>query len=345
MKKNGKLELIRFLAAVGIVVVHCPAKPIGQFFGLGTLVVVFFVLSGIFMAAHAKRPALDAEGNELSPGRASFRYVGSRFCRLAPEYYVALVLGVVSWLIATGGVPVKDFFKYCVDNVLGEALFLDGFGVWFNKVNAHTWYISAMLAGMLLFYPILYKKRDFYLRFFCPAVFIGLSYWCFLKFEDISFMYPILRAFQGLALGGFCYAVAEEVRKVQIGKAGKVVVTIVTAAMYVLAFALAGATRPKSSLLVAFLFAICITVTYADLGIRTRLFDNKLVYWLGKFSYPLYLGHVLGIAPLRIVAEKTSLQGETYWLVYVAMSLVLGFVVMGLGALVRKIFTSKKKKV
>lgn len=153
-----RLDLLRFLASVGIVVHHSLEYPFeperraaihDQTMGLALFVDLFFLISGFVIAyayAHRMNSLQDALG-----------FMRRRIARLVPLHWLtmAAMMAVLVPLILAGA-PINhppSLAPECImaTAILVQAWFPCGNGMYFNGVN---WSISAEM-GMHLLFPVL----------------------------------------------------------------------------------------------------------------------------------------------------------------------------------------------
>lgn len=164
-RRNGKIDLLRFVFSVCIALMHFGTS-VGDarlFPKAGLCVEFFFLVSGYLMAKHVAK-IMDQPCERL--GSESFSYVRKKFFSICPQIIIAFVIGfTVRHLISA--VSPATFEKHILAGFV-EFLNLKMFGFDLWSANGPTWYISAMLIIMLLIYPLLRKRFDLFCYVIAP---------------------------------------------------------------------------------------------------------------------------------------------------------------------------------
>ena len=83
------------------------------------------------------------------------------------------------------------------------------------------------------------------------------------------------------------------------------------------------------------LFAIAVTISFSHQGMLAPLYDNRVVYWLGRFSFPLFLSHHAWSGRMnRMFPDDTYAQ---LFPKYVLLSVGTAFAVYVISAWVRRL--------
>ena len=112
----------------------------------------FFVVSGLFMAASTLKP-----DSNLSLGKDTFYFIKRKISGLMPNIYVAWVIAFVVEHI--GEFHLITILIHLVQSFL-ELLLITETGLRLFLANSVSWYLSAMLLGMLILYPLMKKYKD-----------------------------------------------------------------------------------------------------------------------------------------------------------------------------------------
>lgn len=353
--RNGLIELMRFIAAMMIVMVHFTQfnrgiiklrighgifeKPL--FLGGAIFVEFFFILSGFLMAKTAYRYQ---NTKTLSRSKETIEFLGRKLKTVAAEYYPAWIGCFILWHFAKErfgvGLWLKDLFK-----AIPELLFIRQIIPNSKVFMTGSWYLSAMLISMAVIFPILLKDRDSFCRFKAPVIAAVLL--LFLVFYTGSLRDPsemifkylykgLIRGFAEICLGCFCYDAHLTLKRAHISKGMGVFLGIISYLIYIaLIWSAAVYKGGKLDILLTAGFAFAITITFSGVCPLDVVFDNNLSYMLGTISFPLYL--VNGTIANYIAKLLPKFTGMTLFSVYLAVTFIAAFLILGIGRLLRKI--------
>ncbi len=230
MKRNCKIELMRFVFAIVIVIFHINDKlwsntklifpdSTWSFFAHGNIgVEFFFLLSGFLMARsifkieEAKLTCPSQNSQDLPIGDETLCFIWNKIKAFLPYHIFFNFLAII---IAVFRSDITDFANYilkCIPSFffLGKTGLFNG-----NAYIGDEWYISAMLLMMAVIYPLARRFYASYTHMFGPlaAVFIlGYIYMENGKLGGINewngFTYfAVFRAFAEITLGMTCFEV------------------------------------------------------------------------------------------------------------------------------------------
>ena len=167
--RKDQITFTRFIAAIAIVIFHYGrevfpfnVEPVAFYLGNANLgVSYFFTLSGFIMIlAYANSSKVDIA-----------EYYRSRFARIAPAYYLALILIMLPIVLTGGGYDLKGL-------VLNAALLQAWVPAKALSINTPGWSLSTELFFYLLFaflFNSIYKVRNFWLVAAGGVLFFSLS--------------------------------------------------------------------------------------------------------------------------------------------------------------------------
>lgn len=342
-KRTGSIDFWKLVCSVVIVLFHArnftniPNRP----FVKGAIMVEFFFLvSGYLMAASLLKYEKRKQAGEVIPvGKTTFSYILHKVSGMCPEYYVAMIIGfLVNHAVGRNGKWVKDLFSS-----IWDVFFLSMGGLKGYHANPATWYISAMLLAMLVLVPVCLKNRDLFLYVIAPVIGIFSMGVIYQNNGYLSapekwqgfYMKGLLRALGELCLGAFSYILVQKLKEIRFTDFGKVCLAgieigsfgIVLVASYFLP-------RGKSDfLLVVFLF-FAVSISFSHQSILAPVFDNKVVYFLGKFSFSIFLGHIYWSHAISKLFPQYSVMGQ--YLVYMALSLMTAIIIYVISQMIRK---------
>lgn len=274
-------------------------------------VTIFFVISGFLITSKSvERYKSLGNVNTLS-------FYLMRFARIVPS--LVLVLSIIVILSFT---PLTIF-----QNSKSVSMFTTVISVltfWHNVLMQQVGYFNYCinifwsLSVEEVFYftfPLLcliFRKEKFIIPFWIVLIIIGPIYRSFHKDDEIIALYGYLSCFDAIALG-CCAALFAKKYKIK-GIKGKV--------LSIFAIALISITYLYSNImdnvvigvsLVAFGTAILLIQTYdkpAPKLLSKNIF-TRIICWFGKYSYELYLFHIIILALMKTIVSREQLGQYT----------------------------------
>lgn len=364
-KKNGKLEFYRFVACVYILCFHANKYVNGEhypdgihlhFFPNGSLgVEFFFLLSGFFLAAgiYKKVSTMDNLSNQaLSVELVDF--MKKKYVRIFPEHLIAFVLTFISFSIIHQYYSIKELALLLYDNV-PNILLIQETGINYRSINHVEWYLSCMLICMAIIYPICRKFYYCFTRYFAPLIgLLGIGYiicttgaltgvhvWMTFTIKGM------LRAFCELCLGTTAFEITRCLKeKYKRNYSGKLQLTCMLLDIllfaYTLFFVLFTIGKPYQVYIV-FAFMILIIINAAEIPYGCGLFQNKVVYFLGAISLPIYLGQ---LAAIYLVTGLCSTYSHSKQIaLIIVITILFALLIMGIKKVCNRIITFKERRV
>lgn len=166
-------------------------------------------------------------------------------------------------------------------------------------LNNPTWYLSAMLLGMLVLYPLLRKYKDTYSKLIAPIIVIflsGIMYHNYGNLHSWSFWLGwcykgTLFGFLSLNIGIIVYELCEKMKKIRFTFFARLLLTVIEIGLLVTVI-LMQHFLIKASLLDYFwliCFAISILIAFSEKTLEYPFCCNKFFYYLERLSLPIYL--------------------------------------------------------
>lgn len=325
-QKNGKIELLRFLFSIYILCFHIQKEILGAavykndihfaFFPFGSMgVEFFFIVSGFLMAASVSLAR--EQQSQRSLGSDTLHFIKNKFVSLLPMRLIVFVLlfaGTVlcnSWNIVT-------IIKKLLANIPGFFLVqMSGLGGMY--INDIEWYLSAMLLGMFILYPLLRKRFDAVSRVVAPlaaVLILGYMYQNFGRLTGVKiwtgFAYlSTLRALAELCLGIFGFTLCQYLKRLKPSTPRKLAFTFLEAFCWIVVFTMMLLTLPrKYEFYILIFIAVGVICSFSGLSYGAQRFDKKLCFVLGKMSLPIYLCHMIPIKLLPQCLPYLSLQQQ-----------------------------------
>ncbi|MBR2717087.1 MAG: acyltransferase family protein, partial [Oscillospiraceae bacterium] len=297
------VELWRLLFTVLVVLWHVKALPWcteeTRILCSGHSVDFFFLLSGWLMAARGMKQPPDGP-----VGAGTWRFLRDKLRSIYPTYIFALLFDIAARALLT----VRHRVTWsAAAGYIWDLLFLRAAGL--GRASGDTavgaaWYLSAMLLGMLLLYPLLLRFRDRFLRLMAPAAAILLYGWFFaahghlyftLNFEN-GICLGLLRGIAGLCLGCVCYML-DRVLKEALPRPGRALRLLATGAEVLPVLAVICLSRlfepSRADFLCVLLEGVTLTAAFSGMSFLTELTAKLRTDWIGPFTLALYLNHVV----------------------------------------------------
>ena len=298
-KRNGKIELLRFLFSVWIMLFHSyyfaadGAWSIAKRGAMG--VEFFFILSGYLMACSVKK-------KEALPcdhlGRETSQFILHKITALMPNFIIAWAIGLAVMHYRAGDYTLVALIKRAIEGVW-ELTFLTMAGFGNVRVNV-DWYISAMILAMLVLYPLCRKYFSVFVHILapvCAAFILGCFYHTSLTPTNVMQYYHVaykgmIRAVADICLGAACYPAIEFLKKLEITPLAKRLVSLAESCIWIVVFSgLLVFQNKKFDFFVLLLIVIGTILSFSHQGAYADKFDRPLFMTLGSFSLSLYLGH------------------------------------------------------
>ena len=307
-KRNGKIELLRFVFSLIIMVYHFNNRfweggylfndHISLFCAGYIGVEFFFVLSGLLMgmSIDRKRTLEPCDGqNDSDLGEETLSFLWRKVKGILPYHLLYIFMMFCQRLISVPG----KIGSVLLDHLLPDLFFLGRTGL-MKETSNNEWYLTTLFFAILLLYPLGRKfGKNFNLLCTPVIAIITLGYimhsgetLCRSR-EWIGWIYMAnLRAIGELSLGLLSYEGYKKLKHRDYTTSQRVLLTILELGGYLIAFVFS-CTVDLDKYGYYALLAMCISVPItfsqkAFLG-DSRLFQNKLCVFLGKLSIPIFL--------------------------------------------------------
>lgn len=301
MARNSTIDLLKFIFAVTIVIFHGGtnlwhgAKGEYPMSGGAIGVEFFFIVSGYLMVASESRRA----EKRVSLVDDTCSFIRGKIRSLLPAYFIAWLSAFVFTNLSEGDVSLPRLIKRLSYSVF-ELGMVPMSGLNFYRVNHATWYISAMLLGMVILYPLLAKKRNLFLNIIAPFAAIMLSGYLYQTYGgglekpaafDGFMLKGLERAIACMCIGAVCWNVVHKFKERKYTKFAAVLLTLLEAGCYgyVLLFAWF-MSHSAGDYVCIILLAIALTITFSGKSFMA-IRDSRICGWLGEWSLYLFLNN------------------------------------------------------
>ena len=361
--RNVTIDFQRFLFSV-IVVLHHSRYVLGDehcyFLGGSLAVEFFFFVSGYLLLASVEKAEKSCMANagQDGIGTETFHFLMHKIHGFLPEFLTAWWIGFF-FIGIVRRLSLHQFLKAFEDD-FWELSLVKMSGLFTHGIDGAMWYLSAMILGMAVLYPLLRKKKDAMTHLVCPLAALFLyGYLCRAEGHPrdpavwLGFAYKgLIRALAGLCTGVvICMAVRKMQRETpngltRLGNALAATLQLVCLALVIRYMAVQKPTRYDYFYM--FLLLVLILLSFSGFGLEKALgksaFLHRLSGFLGKYSLSLYLGHLYFAQHIGEILPEKAYAGKTRMAAYLVLAFLNGFLVMGLAEIWREKKPGEKLK-
>lgn len=304
----------------------------------------FFLVSGYLMMASLEKIRSRKIENL---GLETARFLGKKVAAIYPEFVLSFVIAFVIQCTfkALTWKKIGQLFM----NTLFELLLLQRTGIGENSVSVVIWYVQSMLLCMAVLYPLIRKYPEITRRLVLPLVallLLGYLNRSFSHFRTPNKWLGItykgnVRAMAELCLGAECYFAAQYLQRFNLKKIAAILLTVLKWFCWILVCAYMWDTEWKQDAFMLAVFCVAVVLAFSRQCVDERLFQNRLVAFLGKYSLSIYLCHEFYARYLPYVLPE-GMRYRYRLLCYVVCSLVTALLVMYLAGVIRKKLPSLK---
>lgn len=331
LKRNGTIDFWKFIFCFWIVLFH-----IGYYKGYISIatggsacVEFFFLVSGYLMANSMERE----RSTDIELGKRTISFLIRKVRRFYPYFLFTWIFSFVITHWGNGISIVKTFEDLLESPYQLMLLQMAGF-----RRMGHTvwvsWYISAMIISMLILYPLRFKWRDSFDWIVGPVLGLcmaGYAYNSFSRIPEIENYEPqfllysgVIRAMAEIALGCTCYSICEGLKRISFKKGGEILLTIIEFGGYIgILLATNKWTNSNKDLVWLLIFMVSITISFSQKGLLSKYFNNRISYYLGKFSMPLFLVHLEVLLRWKFDFGWTDEQDFLMYIIAIFLTTVL----------------------
>lgn len=330
--RNPEIELWRFFFAVMIFLYHMKVLP------NGALAVDFFFLLTGYLTMNSISNNKKRSGHKIQ-GTCSF------ILRKVSTFYPELLVATISVIAIRLCVQPIDLLqitgaiKTLANSIL--PLKMTGISISYWDFNAATWFISSMLIGLIIVYPLLVRFGTHPLLFITGVIICGFLCQYHGKLNDICVWYGItfegnLRAIGELLIGATSYHAVQSFSQINLKPIATFLVTSIKYCCIILIVVIS--VLPYTELHGAALCIglLAISISFSGQVSDRRVYSNKLCIFLGALSLPFYLSH-MGITTCShyLVPSFLLSIGWAKVLICFVYSIVLALIVMGTSKIIR----------
>ncbi|MCI1226074.1 MAG: acyltransferase family protein [Atopobiaceae bacterium] len=343
-QRTTSIELMRLIAAIGIMIVHfgsiyLGANHIWAPFAY-VFVELFFILGGFFMMRH-----LETASEPMSTGAFLLHKVKGFYSVFIIAFSAQFVLFVI-----TNQVQGLDGYLHSLLHFKWEALLLHCSGAIkdpaFNAdyLLGTSWYLSAMMLAFVFVYPLAKGYRKLFKGFIAPVLVI-LLYAIIIQYYgtlDVGSEYlgivtlAIMRGVAGVCLGALCWECLQALRDWEPSESVLRALSTMEVLLWLAAILLLTQldfTTDEDALFYVLVFSGIVVLGFWDKTALAHLLNHHMVRALtmaGRLSLYLYLFHWTVMTAMNLWLP--GLPTPWAWALFFAITLGLSLLCMAFDA-------------
>jgi len=347
--RNFNVDLLRMLFAIIIVYGHMSLTKLVPSVILGPLVVFFFILTGYFtMTGLEKRK---------ERGESIGKFLFSKLMSFMPYLLVAALITFVLQTILQ-----IDYYGYSLGESIISSLttfFVDVsclsmFGMPMMMGNVAVWYLSGMMVGLAITYPLAMKYGRKFSKYVAPvigmlciAVCLRATGTLFGPYTEIGGVIKgLLVSVGSLCLGYFAFECVDRLKSYELTRFGRNLLSVIELGCYILSVVMMVVWNDVNTghiegrlpegwweLAISMLMFVAVVITLSarssiavDVTERPRL--KKLSSFLAVGSLVLYLSNYYQIYYVSKMMKELPLEEKA---LYIAALVIVSFVIVYFG--------------
>ncbi len=333
--RNFNIDFLRILFAFYIVYAHMGLLKMVPETVCGPLLLFFFGLSGYFtMASYEKRKA---------NGQTMGQFLIAKIMTFLPYLVVAAIVTFVLMTILQ-----MDYYHYTLSESILSSLLtffadvscMDMFDMPLVMGNVAVWYLSGMILGLAVTYPLITRYGHSFSKYaapiigiICIAVSLRLSGTLFGPYTDFGGVTKgMVESVGMICIGYFSYECAVNLKKIKFTNFGKILLTVIELGCYVLCVMMMFAwndlysghllghfSREWYELFMCVLMFTAVTltcsgITYLAVDVTERPILKKISTFLATSSLVLYVSNYYQIYFIGKMMKNQTFD-EQMWLI------------------------------
>ncbi len=314
-KRNNAMEFYRFLFSQIIVLFHmvtnAPFRP-KPFISGNLAVEFFFILSGFFLAANARKTHTSQNGGIEAALTDNIVYTKQRFIRLYPHYLLSVLLYASVRLFVFRNMKLGNWLQ----SGITELLMLQSVDQ-SSYLTSIFWFPSALLVSSFIVSFLMRWKPDLCTRFLFPlsamailSVLMNTNGGIYsTKTYHLVFSDALWRAIAGVMIGCICHDIVQNLPKSKQENKHPVLFSLLEISLLTAAVLLMYHPQfPHKGYLMILLFSTFIIIVFCQQSTLSRILNTKFSAYLGKISYAIYLNHVIVHSIINKYYPYTTVQ-------------------------------------
>ena len=342
-KKNNEIELLRFFAALMIVLYHAHKQAFGDpsfdtfsfsFFCHGYIAVeFFFVLSGILLGKHLYKYRCMEDTGKEQLGKDTVDYVVNKAKSFAPEAIISTIISIATFIVIKQYTLEESFF-YIADS-FWNLLLLKDLGFASESPNGVLWYLTALLVATPVIYYMGRKSYDRSVRFIMPfaallilgyldyttGMLSGVHQWVIIAYKCLW------RGLAEMMIGCTLYEYIvnyQNARNDSLIRRTAITVLQLVLVFLVTIYSCLNITREyEFHCLLAII--VILFIVFSKKSLISNLFNNKICSYLGSISLCMFVNQMFCI---RLAEAYIGFENLAAYYLFVVVSDILSAIVL-----------------
>ena len=278
--------------------------------------------------------------NYNKPIQSTIHFVWRKLRKLYPDFLFAVLLMFILWLLYDnkGGIKgvVEHVWHYKYQFIFANSLYPT------NLEMRSIWFMSYWLVGVIVLSATL--KRG-YLKFVGALAISFMSWHIFNRgslFNDPTtpcFLWSVrlMKCTSEVIIGALAYKIYWYLKKVNFSNYGIFILSIIefVSVIFVM-YIMSRRGRDLMDYEVCISFVLIIILSFLNITYLSQILNNKVSFFLGKISYPIYLYHLFVIKIVSIYWSDTN-ENSAYYYFLIGGGIIVFSILCHL--FVEKIFT------
>jgi len=350
LKRNGQIEIYRWIFISLICLLHFGSNTSNQIVGAGYIgVEFFFVVAGFYLAMNAKKKKIDA-----------FKYTKNIIKKLFPIYALSILMLLLYRIIITliNMNSVIEFLKTIANDALLAGLELTMFqmlGYANTPVNAPLWYVSVLIIVSYFIWYFYTKDKKKFITIYAPIIILisisvlttanqGLD----LHRTRQLFLYDgIYRGFLDMTIGLLAFNLYEYLNKKKIKTKLKYLNLIEILSIIYLIIHIINFRRTNFDFLALLVIALLVIIANLKItklsSICDKVYEKTISKIDSNYIFMVYAFDILILSIyLRYIINNINISYTNHVILFMILSFVIPAIIMILIKLIKKL-TSKKQ--
>lgn len=335
-KRNGKIDMLRFIFALFIMFLHSGYRPrlqIGNYslvlgingsFG----VYFFFIVSGVLMMASVEKDIVNSKSIKTSVAEDHVRYLVRKYTYYIKWYLAAFLLCFLLDAVRSGVIKsVTEVIKSIPSLLLLGSLGFSDSSYSIGYYVGASWYISSLFVIQIIILPIIRNNYKMWCCIIAPIVLIIT-----LSLQVNGYSDRILRAMTPITIGTMLYELRKKLEQFEYVKSTRIMLGALEFFIYVFIIVYMCSDVDKDIVWGAFFLTATGVLLSFSQATHVEFLDKPFFVYLGKISFPLYLLHiqVLDWADYLLTQLEIPISDRVRYPIMYALCILIAVVAYGI---------------